>query len=328
MEKYNRFIFLIIGIVIGAVISILGIVLLKDKNIDSRITDSTYISNESQGEVGLHEEIVSLNDSQMKELGIVTEEVGPQNLQIYIELTGEIVPNPDQVLHIVPRFAGIVKNVYKEIGDIVKVDEVIAVIESNESLVTYEVKSSMAGVVLDMHMTPGELIGDEKHVVTVTNLSTVWAELNIYQKDLKNIKLGQNADIYFDEKGKTETGKIFYLSPTLDQRTRTGKARVKLNNRTGIWKPGMFITAKVFTNVVNAERAVSLSAIQNFEGNKVVFVESPEGFRPQQITIGKLNSKYAEVLEGLNHGQIYITKGAFTVKAELLKESFGGDHGH
>ena len=87
----------------------------------------------------------------------------------------------------------------------------------------------------------------------------------------------------------------------------------------------MFISAKVFTDFVNVKYAVSLKAIQNYEDRKVVFVKNDEGFRPQPITIGKTNSRYAEILSGLNAGQTYVAEGAFVIKSELLKESFGGD---
>jgi cobalt-zinc-cadmium efflux system membrane fusion protein len=87
----------------------------------------------------------------------------------------------------------------------------------------------------------------------------------------------------------------------------------------------MFITAEVFTDFVNVDQAVTLNAIQNFEGRRVVFVKDGEGYRPQPITIGNTNTEYAEVLSGLNSGQTYIAEGAFVIKAELLKESFGGD---
>jgi cobalt-zinc-cadmium efflux system membrane fusion protein len=177
-------------------------------------------------------------------------------------------------------------------------------------------------------MTPGELIGDDKHIVTVADLSSVWAELTVYQKDIDDIKLGQSAQIYFNDIENAINGKIFYISPTVDEHTRTATARVRLNNSSGYWKPGMFITGKVLTDFVEVDQAVTLNAIQNFEGQKVVFVKEGEGFRPQPVTIGKTNTNYAEVLTGLNSGQTYIAEGAFVIKSELLKESFGGDDDH
>jgi len=329
METKNKYIYLIIGIALGAVIAFTASALLNNGEATEiySVEEAGHTEENNEGEEHA-EELVKLTDAEINELGIQIDEVGSKKLQMHTDLTGEIVPDPYKLAHIVPRFAGVVKNVYKEIGDKVKKGEVIAVIESNESLVTYEVKSSIDGVVLDLHMTPGELIGDDKHIVIVADLSSVWAELNIYQKDLNKIKIGQNAQVYFDQIENAVNGKIFYLSPTVDEHTRTATARVRLKNSSGYWKPGMFITAKVLTDYVEVDQAVTLNAIQNFEGQKIVFVKEGEGFRPQPVTIGKTNTNHAEIMSGLHDGQTYIAQGAFVIKSELLKESFGGGHGH
>jgi cobalt-zinc-cadmium efflux system membrane fusion protein len=330
MENKNKILFLFIGIVIGGVLVIIGTRFFGDEKMGNNQLVNAVEQNVdyNEEEHSEDEEIVKLTSAEIDELGIVLDNVSSQKLQLHSDLTGEIVPDPYKLAHIIPRFSGIVKNVYKEIGDKVKKDEVIAVIESNESLVAYEVKSSIDGVVLNLHMTPGELIGDEIHAATVADLNSVWAELNVYQKDLRKIRVEQIAEIYFDEIENAVNGKIFYISPTVDEHTRTATARVRLNNSRGYWKPGMFVSSRVFTDFLNVEQAVTLNSIQNFEGQKVIFVKDKDGFKPQPVTIGKTNTKYAEVLTGLNKGQTYIAQGAFVIKSELLKESFGGDDDH
>ena len=331
MENKSKYFYLLIGIIVGGLIVYGGMSFIETNSIESNIAHQNAGFDEGENKPNNdeeHSEIVKLSEEELKELGIKVEKVSSQKLQLHTDLTGEIVPSPENVAHIVPRFTGLVKNVYKKIGDNVGKGEVIAIIESNESLVTYEVKSSIEGVVLELHMTPGELIGDDKHVVTVADLSSVWAELNVYQKDLKKIRVGQTAEIYFDEINNAVNGKIFYLSPTLDEHTRTATARVRLNNTMGSWKPGMFVSSRVLTDLIKVEQAVTLNSIQNFDGQKVVFVKDGYGFKPQPITIGKTNTKYAEILSGLNKDQNYIAQGAFVIKSELLKESFGGDHDH
>jgi len=201
---------------------------------------------------------------------------------------------------------------------------VIAVIESNESLVRYEVKSSIAGTIIKIHLTPGEVIVDDKHSVTVADLSSVWANLSIYQKDLLKIKVGQVSIISTIDGSRFSKSNIFYISPIVDEQTRTATARVKLNNSSGIWKPGMFITAKVATTRKTVSMVVNKNAIQIFKGQTVVFVKDKKGFRPQPVSVGFQNNKSVEILDGLHQGQNYISEGAFTIKAELLKESLGG----
>ena len=88
----------------------------------------------------------------------------------------------------------------------------------------------------------------------------------------------------------------------------------------------MFITGKVFTTSKKVPMVVNKNALQLFKGETVVFVQDKKGFRPQPVSIGLENSKLVEILSGLHQGQKYAAEGAFTIKSEFLKESFGGDH--
>ena len=283
----------------------------------------------NHGDKHTAEEIVKMSAEDLKEFGIVVRAAGPSVIQLHTDLSGEIKPDPRRIAHMIPRFDGIVKKVYKAIGDRVKKGEILAAIESNESLVKYDVTSAIDGTVIDMHMTPGELVnGDSNHEITVANLKIVWAELSVYQKDLSIISLGQTVIISSGHEMYETEGKISHISPIIDEATRTATARVSLDNSTGKWKPGMFVTAEVLTLEKEVPLAVAKNAIQSFEGQTVVFVQDKEGFRPQPVTVGLQNDKVVEMLSGLHAGQSYIAQGAFTIKAELMKESFGGGHGH
>ena len=99
-----------------------------------------------------------------------------------------------------------------------------------------------------------------------------------------------------------------------------------LNNASGLWKPGMFISGRVFTNNKKVPIVVNKNAVQLYNGETVVFVLDNNGFRPQPVSIGLENNNLIEILSGLHIGQKYAAEGAFTIKSEFLKESFGGDH--
>ncbi len=335
MENKNKLIFLFIGIVIGALVVFAGFTLFDNKstasnNIEAEHGDNHMDETEEHGEEHEeeHSEVIKISDEVRKEFGIEVKTATSGKVVVHKDLTGEIVPNPYNVAHVVPRFAGIVKNVYQKIGDNVKKGDKIATIESNESLVQYDVTSSIDGTIIELHMTPGELIGDEKHIVMIANLKNVWAELNVYQKDLGEVKVGQTVEITSPHTNSVFKGKLFYISPIVDEATRTAIARVRLNNSNGMWKPGMFVSGKVFTSYKLVNVAVPPNAVQILEDQKVIFVEGEEGFRPQVVTLGLENSKLIEVLDGLHIGDKYVAKGAYTFKSEILKESFGGGHGH
>ncbi len=321
----NNLIYLFIGVVVGG----LAVFILFGKS-SKIVNDANGIEMEHAEDEHGHEEEgkseeIKISDEVMKEFGIETKSAGEGKIAVHKDLTGEVVPNPYNVAHIVPRFGGIVKSVYKKIGDNIKKGDKIATIESNESLVSYDVTSSIDGTILELHMTPGELIGDAQHIVMIANLNNVWAELNIYQQDLGKVKVGQNVEITSPHSKTVFKGKLFYISPIVDEATRTAVARVKLNNRNGIWKPGMFVSGSVLTNHKTVKIAVPKNAVQILNGEKVIFVSNGKGFRPQVVTLGMENNKLIEVIDGLHIGDKYISKGAYTIKSEILKESFGGD---
>jgi len=274
------------------------------------------------------EEIVTLTNDEIKEFGIELSTAGSGKLEQHVDLTGEIVIDPDRLAHIFPRFPGIVKEVRKKIGNPVKKGEVLAIIESNESLSPYEVKSLIDGNVIDMHLTRGEVIADGDHSFTIADLNKVWVNLSVYEKDLPDIQIGKKVFISAGPNTKEIEGKISYISPVVDEKTRTATARVVLDNRDGYWRPGLFVNGKAIIGDETVSIYVPKTALENFENHTVVFVKHDEGFEPQPVTIGRSNTKAVEIVAGLKPGQIYVSKGGFALKAELQKEAFGDSHGH
>lgn len=274
------------------------------------------------------ENVIQLSPQQVEEFGIETALAGPGPLPIELKLSGEVVIDPDRLAHIVPRFPGIVKEVRKRIGDKVKAGEVLAVIESNESLATYEVKSQIAGTVTDKHLTLGEVITDDSHAFTVADLSSVWVNLSVYQKDLPHIKLGQKVVISAGPDAPQATGTISYISPMVDEKTRTATARVVLPNPKGEWRPGLFVTGLVQVEQLKVDILVPRTALETFDNKTVVFLATDDGFAAQPVSLGRSNQTAVEIVAGLGAGQKYVVKNGFTLKAELEKESFRGGHAH
>ncbi len=274
------------------------------------------------------EEVVKLTKEEMKELGIVTQKAESGLIEEYLTLTGEVIMNPLNIVHLRPRFEGIVREINVNIGDKVRKGETVAIIEGNESMVLFELKSSIDGVVTGIHMAVGELKGIDDHSVEVADLNSVWGKLTLYQKDLNKVSIGQSVVITEETSGKELSGKIDYISPIVDEATRTASARVTINNKSGFWKPGLFIQGDVAIGSNEANIKVAQTAVQTFEGNNVVFIKDDHGFEPRIVKLGKSNGRYVNVLSGLEEGDEYVSQGAFNIKADLQKESFGGGHSH
>jgi cobalt-zinc-cadmium efflux system membrane fusion protein len=275
-----------------------------------------------------HEEIVSLSADEMREFGIVVSVAGSATLTSSVDLPGEIQPNDNTLAHIVPRFPGIVTDVRAQVGDRVEAGQVLAVIESDESLSPYEVKTVLAGTITAKHITLGEAVSREHAAFVVADLGTVWADITVYQRDLGHVAVGQEVRISAGNAHPPVTGAISYVAPVVDEETRTALARVVLPNPGGAWRPGTFITARILLDSFVVPVAVPRTALQHFEDQDVVFVQTPEGFMPRPVTVGRSDENTLEIVSGLAAGEMYVSQGGFTLKAELGKGSFGGGHAH
>ena len=274
------------------------------------------------------EETVRLSEAELEEFGVVIATAGEGNLMQHIDLTGEIVIDPGRLAHIVPRFPGIVLEVHKKIGDHVRKGDVLVIIESNESLAPYEVKSLVEGTVIDRHLTLGEVVTDESHAFLIADISVIWANFSVYQNDLPQISIGRKAVVTAGQDLHEAVGEISYISPVVDEKTRTATARVVLSNRDGQWKPGTFVSATVEAGNMAIPILVHKTALYSFEGRTVVFSKTVDGFKPNPVTTGRSNDEFVEIVSGLHAGQEYAASGGFIIKAEFQKEAFGDGHGH
>jgi len=298
---------------------------------DEHELDDDNIPGEAQGDRHDHPEhegIVFLTEAEMEEFGVEVDDAGPGKLRIDIVVPGEVGINYDKLAHIAPRFPGVVTEVRKHIGDNVLKGEVLAVIESNEGLVPYQMKSFINGTVIEKHMTLGEVHSEDVAAFVIADLDTVWVNLSIYQMHLPEARVGQKVIISAGEGMPVARGVISYISPSIDQHTRTATARVVLPNRGGRWCPGLFVEGRITVEETEVTLLVPKTALQNIDGQTVVFVEAQESYRAQPVEIGRTNDTSAEVLSGVLPGQRYVCKGGFVLKAELSKGAFGDEHGH
>ncbi len=200
--------------------------------------------------------------------------------------------------------------------------------QPDQVLTRYEMRAPIDGVIVEKHITLGEMIGDESLPFVIADLSDVWIVLVVYQKDLASIAPGQRAEIVATHDLAEAVGTIEYVSPILDEHTRTTTARVVLPNG-GEWRPGLFVTARVLVDRVNAGVVVPKTAIQAMDGEQVVFVETSDGFEARHVQLGRSDAGSVEILAGLEPGDRYVARGGFVLKAELGKALFEhAGHGH
>jgi cobalt-zinc-cadmium efflux system membrane fusion protein len=193
---------------------------------------------------------------------------------------------------------------------------------------SFETRAPLAGTVIGKHLTLGEHVKADAEVFTIADLSSVWADINVYQKDLVKIRKGQKAVIEIGHGIPAASGTVGWIGHQVDETTRTAKTRITLPNKDGSLRPGLFLTAKIAVGTAAAGILAPKSALLPFEGKTAVFVRTEEGFVPRTVAIGQQNETSAEILAGLAAGETYVSQGAFTLKAQLAKASFGDGHNH
>jgi len=271
---------------------------------------------------------IELTDEQIIDFGVKSEIAESADLAVEVVLPGEIRLNEETMAHIAPRYPGIVKAVNKRLGDKIEEGEVLAILESIETLVEFELKSLVAGTIIEKHITLGESLETGDTAFLVADLSEVWADISVYQKDLPHIYTGQKVIITAGHGIEAATAEIHYLGPIVSEETRNGLARVFLPNFDGRWKPGMFITALVKTKTITVPLAVKKSALQQLDNRQVIFVENSNGFVIRKVTTGRSDLIFVEILSGLERGETYVSERSFVLKAQKLKDTMDPEAGH
>jgi len=274
------------------------------------------------------EEIVVLAPAVAREFGVATRPAGPADIARTVSLPGEVQPDADRLAHITPRFEGIVTETRADLGDRVREGQTLAVIEGDESLAPYELKTLVAGTVIGKHLVLGEAVGRDRTAYVVADLSRVWVDLAVFQRDLARVGVGQSVALRVGHEDTAAVGTISYVTPTVDEHTRTATARVVLPNPDGRWRPGMFLGAEVTVERHAAAVAVPPSALQTVFDETVVFVREDHGFVARPVRTGRHDREQVEILAGVAAGEPVVVTGSFVLKSELEKAAFGDGHGH
>jgi len=193
------------------------------------------------------------------------------------------------------------------------------------------VLSPISGTVIERDVVLGEHVDPEKVLFSVSELSTLWAELDAYENNLPLIQLDSTIAItssLYPE--RLFSGKITTISDLVDPKLRTVKIRAEIDNSDKQLKPNMYIQGLIENRSVTEDSLIlPEAAIQNLEGHKVVFVRTREHtFAAHPVTVGRKIADNRIILEGLNGDEDVVVDGAFTLKTELGKATFGHAHAH
>lgn len=196
----------------------------------------------------------------------------------------------------------------------------------NSSLVY--LKAPASGIVSERMLNNGAGVEPNQSIMTLSDVSSVWATANVPQDQMKAIYVGTFAEIKLAD-GKTINARVSFIEPTLNEDTRTGKVRLAIDNPDSRMKVGMFVEIGFQTGKGDGtELAVPTEAIQNVEGKNIVFIpvkDEPGAFAVREVEIGGEADGYTRIKEGVELGEMVVTKGSFTLKTVMQKGELGDD---
>ena len=195
-----------------------------------------------------------------------------------------------------------------------------------DALTRYEIRAPLAGTIVEKHLTLGEAVKEDADIFTIADLSTVWAEMTVYPKDLHTVRVGQKATVTGSASEPSAMGNISYVGALVGEQTRSTKARVTLQNPQRRWAPGLLVNVELVRQEAHVPVAVAVDAIQTYRDWKVVFIRVGDFFEARPVELGRSDGKTVEITKGLAPGTPYAARGSYTLKAELGKA--GASHNH
>lgn len=271
-----------------------------------------------------------INDNAVQAAAVKTEIAGPATIKKYLPLTGQITLNRNTTAQVHARFPGIVRSLNALWGQEVKRGDVLARVESNKSLKTFNVVSPIDGIVMTRNTNVGDVVGDEP-LFTIADLSEVWAEFHVFPGDLSDIQEDQIVEVYTlkspqDDKSEMTKAPLKMLLPTADANSQTVLAIVPINNTDGRWRPGMTVKGNVLIDEKKVPLAVKTSALQSFRDFTVVFAKFDNTYEVRMLELGISDGDMVEVLSGLKPDTEYVTENSFLIKADIEKSGVSHDH--
>ena len=210
----------------------------------------------------------------------------------------------------------------------VKQHQITALEKGTEPEIRLPIYTPQPGVVIEKFVVEGQYVNVGDPLFNVADLSRVWVEVEVYENELAGVKVGQPVEVVSQSyPGKVFKGKVAFIYPFLDPKTRTVKVRVELANPNMMLKPDMFVSAKVKSSV-GTVLTVPVGAVIDTGQRQVVWVETKPGtFEPRNVQVGIRSTDTVQILSGLHEGEKVAASGGYLIDSEAqLRGGSGQDH--
>ncbi len=196
--------------------------------------------------------------------------------------------------------------------------------DGDESLSRYELRSPVAGRVIELAVSAGESVEPGAALFAVADTSSMWLLADVVERDLLGVRLGQPVRFVADGLGLSFDGRIDWISPQMDDFSRTVQVRATLANPNGWLRAKMFGSARIVLHDDDAVISVAGESVQSDGCCRLVFVrETESSFLPRKVVLGSSSNGFVEIIQGLSEGELVAAAGSFLMKTEILKSNIG-----
>lgn len=268
---------------------------------------------------------VSMPAAAARAAGLAFENAGPAEIGEALELIGRVELDPSATAEVGAKFPGRVVSASLNVGDRVRRGQVLARVESNESMQIYSVTAPISGVITERRTNPGDVAGSDP-IYVIADPSRTTAAFPVFPRDMERVRAGAPVQLSLLEGNRTIGSTIRDFRPVADPMTGALVARAPLANRDGFWRPGMSVKGVLTVDQRQVPLAVKTEGLQAFRDFTVVFAKVGDTYEVRMLELGTRGPVWTEVKSGIKPGQSYVTKGSYVIKADIEKSGASHDH--
>lgn len=242
-----------------------------------------------------------------------------------LSVMGSVQPAVGAEAIVTARFPGVIQTIHKQTGDRVRRGEMIATVDSNLSLASYQITSPLNGVVVQRYVDVGAPVNSDP-IYKIVDPSKLQVELLLFGEEVRQVQVGQAVLVVPAARGDSVDGKIVRIQPVVDRATQGASVYVALSSMPTEWVSGSAVSAEIILNDSPAQVRVPRAALQTFRDWDVVFVRQGDIFEVQPVTLGRMDSRYAEIVSGLTGDEEIVIEQSYLIKADIEKSGAVHDH--
>lgn len=258
--------------------------------------------------------------------GVKTEHAGGAVVGDLIDMAGRVEVTPEGRGEVRAWYPGRIMAMNASLGQQVRKGQVLARVESSNSLQTYSIPAPISGVIVERTANVGD-VAYEQPLYVIADPTRLHAEFFVYPRDAERVKVGQPVVVRSLSGDTKVTSKVEAILPTADLASQTLMAHVEIPAAlAGSFRPGMGVEGSFQVSARQVPLAVRTKALQRFRDFTVVFAKVGDTYEVRMLELGAQTPEWTEVLGGLEPGTEYVTDGAYLIRADIEKSGASHDH--